>query len=234
MMKKFNGFPLLLSAILLTGTLLSCTHPGPELQTEADSASYAYGVLLANALRNQELDKVIDLDLVRKAMGDVLSGRNDTFEDYEAREIMSTFFESTRARQTMEKYGDNLKAGQEFLKKNAKKEGVVTTESGLQYKVIREGKGPRPDGDDIVYVNYRGTLIDGTEFDASGEDPSVFEPKNMIPGWTEALQLMPEGSKWIVYIPQELAYGNGERAGGKIKPFSALVFEIELVKVDPR
>ncbi len=133
--------------------------------------------------------------------------------------------------QMEQKYGANRKAGEEFLKQNAKKKGVKVTESGLQYRVITEGTGAKPAATDRVKVNYRGTLVDGTEFDSSYKrnQPATFGVGQVIKGWTEALQLMPVGSKWEIYIPQELGYG--ERESGKIPPLSALIFEVELLEI---
>lgn len=129
------------------------------------------------------------------------------------------------------KYGANRQAGIDFLAANAKKDSVVTTASGLQYKVITKGSGEIPTASQKVKVNYRGTLIDGTEFDSSykRKQPSTFACNQVIKGWTEALTMMPVGSKWMIYIPQELAYG--DRESGKIPPFSALVFEVELLEI---
>ncbi|MBO5251464.1 MAG: FKBP-type peptidyl-prolyl cis-trans isomerase [Bacteroidaceae bacterium] len=129
------------------------------------------------------------------------------------------------------KYADNKAAGEKFLAENATKEGVKTTESGLQYKVIKEGKGAIPTDKDKVKVHYKGTLIDGTEFDSSysRKEPASFGVTGVIKGWTEALKMMPVGSKWELYIPQDLAYGS--RNTGKIKPFSTLVFEVELIDI---
>jgi FKBP-type peptidyl-prolyl cis-trans isomerase FklB len=131
------------------------------------------------------------------------------------------------------KYAENKKAGEDFLAENAKKEGVITLPSGLQYKVITEGKGAVPADSNVVSVNYRGTLVDGTEFDSSYKrnEPFKTHVKQVIKGWTEALQLMPVGSKWELYIPYDLAYGSRE-TGGQIKPFSALIFEIELLGIE--
>ena len=129
-------------------------------------------------------------------------------------------------------YGENRRAGEQFLAENSKKEGVTTTESGLQYKVIVEGKGEKPQATDRVKVNYEGRLVDGTVFDSSakhGDKPLEFKANQVIKGWTEALTLMPVGSKWELYIPYDLAYG--ERDSGKIKPFSALIFTVELVEI---
>lgn len=130
------------------------------------------------------------------------------------------------------KYGANRKAGEDFLKANAKKDSVVTTKSGLQYKVLTKGTGEIPTASQRVKVNYRGTLIDGTEFDSSYKrnQPATFACNQVIKGWTEALTLMPVGSKWMLYIPQELGYG--DRESGQIPPFSTLVFEVELLSIE--
>ena len=127
---------------------------------------------------------------------------------------------------------ENKAAGEKFLAENAKKEGVKTTSSGLQYKIIKEGNGAIPTDSSKVKVNYKGTLIDGTQFDSSYDrkEPTTFRANQVIKGWTEALTMMPVGSKWELYIPQELAYG--AREAGQIKPFSTLIFEVELVGIE--
>ncbi len=131
-----------------------------------------------------------------------------------------------------QQYGENKEAGIKFLEENTTKEGVVTLPNGLQYKVITEGKGAIPTRDDKVKVHYKGTLIDGTEFDSSysRNEPAIFQASQVIPGWTEALTMMPVGSKWELYIPQNLAYREQNR--GLIKPFSTLVFEVELISIE--
>lgn len=146
-----------------------------------------------------------------------------------AQEYTRTAMETIKAKAMEEKYADNKAAGEKFLAENKTKEGVKTTESGLQYKVITEGKGEIPADTCKVKVNYKGTLIDGTEFDSSYKrnEPATFRANQVIKGWTEALTMMPVGSKWELYIPQELAYGS--RESGQIKPFSTLIFEVELV-----
>ena len=143
-----------------------------------------------------------------------------------------TAMETIKAKAMEEKYADNKAAGEKFLAENKAKEGVKTTESGLQYKVITEGKGEIPADTCKVKVNYKGTLIDGTEFDSSYKrnEPATFRANQVIKGWTEALTMMPVGSKWELYIPQELAYGS--RESGQIKPFSTLIFEVELVGIE--
>jgi FKBP-type peptidyl-prolyl cis-trans isomerase FklB len=140
--------------------------------------------------------------------------------------------EAIKAKAMEEKFGANKAAGEKFLAENKTKEGVVTTPSGLQYKVITEGKGEIPTETSTVKVNYKGTLIDGTEFDSSysRNEPATFRANQVIKGWTEALTMMPVGSKWELYIPQELGYGS--RDTGKIQPFSTLIFEVELVSIE--
>lgn len=149
-----------------------------------------------------------------------------------AQEYTRTTMETIKAKAMEEKYADNKAAGEKFLAENKTKEGVKTTESGLQYKVITEGKGEIPADTCKVKVNYKGTLIDGTEFDSSYKrnEPATFRANQVIKGWTEALTMMPVGSKWELYIPQELAYGS--RESGQIKPFSTLIFEVELVGIE--
>ena len=140
--------------------------------------------------------------------------------------------EKIKEKAMVAQYADNKEAGEKFLAENKTKEGVQTTPSGLQYKDINEGKGEVPTAESKVKVHYKGTLIDGTEFDSSYKrnEPTTFRANQVIKGWTEALTMMPVGSKWELYIPQDLAYGS--RDSGQIKPFSALVFEVELIEIE--
>ena len=153
----------------------------------------------------------------------------------DARTFVETHTEAIKAKALEAKYGENKAAGEKFLAENKTKEGVITTESGLQYKVIKEGKGEIPTKESSVKVNYKGTLIDGTEFDSSytRNAPATFRADQVIKGWTEALTMLPVGSKWELYIPQELAYGSRE-TGGLIKPFSTLIFEVELLDIEKK
>lgn len=160
-----------------------------------------------------------------------VTGKNQKMDVMQAQAYTQTAMEKIQAKVLEEEFGDNRKAGEDFLAENKNKDGVKTTESGLQYKIITEGKGATPQKTDRVKAHYRGKLIDGTEFETSYErDPLVIGVGQVIPGWTEALTMMPVGSKWELYIPQELAYG--ARNQGTIKPFSALVFEIELLGIE--
>ncbi|MDR1544580.1 MAG: FKBP-type peptidyl-prolyl cis-trans isomerase [Prevotellaceae bacterium] len=159
---------------------------------------------------------------------------NDTtvFTIAEIDEYLRSTMEKRQKAQVEKQFGANRKAGDDFLVENAKRESVKVTESGLQYEILKEGKGTKPTESDVVKVHYHGTLIDGTVFDSSVErgEPATFGVGQVIKGWTEALQLMPTGSKWKLYIPQELAYG--EKNTGSIKPFSALIFEVELLEIE--
>ena len=152
-----------------------------------------------------------------------------------AQVLAETLMREIKAKQMAKTYGPNKEAGEKFLAENAKKEGVKTLPSGVQYKVIKEGNGAIPTDTSVVKVNYEGRLIDGTVFDSSYKrgEPATFPVKSVIKGWTEILCHMPAGSEWEVYIPQELAYGEREQ-GQDIKPFSALIFKLELLEVDPK
>lgn len=150
----------------------------------------------------------------------------------EAQQYMNEQMDAIKAKAIAVKYADNKAACEKFLAENKEKEGVVTLPSGLQYKIITAGKGEIPADTSRVKVNYRGTLIDGTEFDSSykRKEPATFRANQVIKGWTEALTMMPVGSKWELYIPSDLAYGTRE-TGGDIKPYSALIFEVELLEI---
>lgn len=151
----------------------------------------------------------------------------------EARAFTQTSMDAIKEKANAEKYADNKAAGEKFLAENKAKEGVVTTPSGLQYKIITKGNGAIPADSSKVKVNYKGTLIDGTEFDSSYKrnEPATFRANQVIKGWTEALTMMPVGSKWELYIPYDLAYGTRE-TGGQIKPYSTLIFEVELLGIE--
>ena len=165
-------------------------------------------------------------------------GKEDVMTQMEAQTYMRTEMEAVREKALAVEFADNKAAGEKFLAENKSKEGVQTTPSGLQYKIITKGNGPVPADTSKVSVNYKGTLIDGTEFDSSYKrkdkngksKPATFRANQVIKGWTEALTMMPVGSKWELYIPYDLAYGS--RNSGKIKPFSALIFEVELLGIE--
>lgn len=200
-----------------------------------DKASYAIGMDMANSARRiaTETGIALNFDLIVKGLGDTLNDKSALNEEQVA-EALTTLQKELQEKQTSELKAlaeKNSAASDKFLEENKKKEGVKTTESGLQYKVITEGKGAKPTKEDTVSVKYKGTLIDGTEFDNSERHggPVSFGVGEIIPGWTEALQMMPVGSKWQLVIPSSLAYG--EMAPPQIGPNQALIFEVELVEI---
>jgi FKBP-type peptidyl-prolyl cis-trans isomerase len=203
------------------------------LEDDKDKASYAVGVNLGKAIRHDSGD--LDLDLIVRGLKDAYSGAKPLLTDAEVRSILTRLQSERKAKQAAqrsEKAAQAKAEGEAFLAANKAKEGVVTLESGLQYKVLKVGEGKKPTIDDTVLCHYRGTLIDGTEFDSSYKRnaPATLPLKNVIKGWAEALQLMPVGSRWQLFVPSSLAYG--ERGAGRtIGPNATLVFEVELVSV---
>ncbi len=189
--------------------------------------SYGLGMGIGQNLLSMGVNEIAIDDFV-KGIKDVLSGNKTEMTHAEAQKVVSEHFQKLAE----EAYAKVKEAGEKFLAENKEREGVVTLPSGLQYKVINEGNGKQPKATDRVQCHYEGTLIDGSVFDSSirrGE-PAVFGVSQVIPGWVEALQLMSEGTKWRLYIPQELAYG-AHGAGEHIPPYSALIFDVELIKV---
>jgi len=197
-------------------------------KTKMDTFSYSLGVLFGNSLKQQGLDNISTADMVA-AMEDIMAGRETKISMQDA----SEYYSSGLAK-ISEKQNEGVKLeGEKFLAENAKKAGVITTASGLQYEVIKMGDGPKPKSSDKVKTHYHGTLINGKVFDSSVErgEPISFPLANVIPGWTEGLQLMPVGSKFRLFIPYQLGYGE-RGAGADIKPYSALIFEVELLGIE--
>jgi FKBP-type peptidyl-prolyl cis-trans isomerase FklB len=198
------------------------------LKTERDKESYAMGMNIGTGLHRQGL--TLDPALVARGLRDAQSGGKTAMTEDEAR----TAFRQLQSDFQQKMGAANRKEGEEFLAANKSKEGVVTLPSGLQYKILTQGNGPKPTAGDTVTVNYRGTLINGTEFDSSYKrgQPASFPVGKVIKGWTEALQLMPVGSKWELFIPADLAYGDSGNPG--IPPGSALIFEVELLSIEQK
>lgn len=189
--------------------------------------SYALGVNIGKSLKNSGIQNIDATDFA-KGMNDVLSGNSLDIPESEARELLNDYFKKLQE----ERMRKNKTEGKQFLEENAKKEGIITTESGLQYQILTKGKGETPKASDRVKVHYHGTLINGTVFDSSVQrgEPAVFGVTQVISGWVEALQLMPVGSKWRLFIPHKLAYG-AQGAGEMIQPFSTLIFDVELIEI---
>jgi FKBP-type peptidyl-prolyl cis-trans isomerase FklB len=203
------------------------------LKTQKQKASYAMGMNIGTGLRKQSID--IDPAILARGLRDAFSNGKTLLTEDEARAILTQLQADLRKKQqdAAQQVGEaNKKQGVAFLEANKAKEGVVALPSGLQYKVLQEGTGPKPAATDQVVCNYRGTLLDGTEFDSSYKrgQPATFPVTGVIKGWTEALQLMPVGSKWQLFVPAELAYAE-HGAGGQIGPNATLIFEVELVSI---
>jgi len=202
--------------------------------TEKQKLSYAIGMTIGEGMKKDAPD--IDTAIVMQALKDALAGGKLRMTDEEAKGVMNSF----RAEMIKKKQAEELRlsetnkqAGEKFLAENKAREGVVTLPDGLQYKIIKQGTGPKPTASDTVVTNYRGTLIDGTEFDSSYKrgQPATFPVGQVIKGWTEALQLMPVGSKWELYVPADLAYGQ-RSPGPEIGPNSTLIFDVELLSIE--
>ena len=203
------------------------------LKTDKDKVSYAIGVNIGKSMRKDTVD--VDPAIFSRGMKDAMAGGKLLLTDDEIKATLTKLQTDLRARQevAMQKAGEiNKKAGDDFLAQNKTKDGVVALPDGLQYKILKEGNGPKPAATDSVVCNYRGTLIDGTEFDSSYKrgQPATFPVNGVIKGWTEAVQLMPVGSKWQLFVPADLAYGN-RGAGPDIGPDATLIFEVELLSI---
>jgi FKBP-type peptidyl-prolyl cis-trans isomerase FklB len=205
------------------------------LKTDKEKASYAIGMNIARGMKRDGID--VDTAILARGMKDTFEGKPQLTDD-EAKTVIMALEKEVKATQEakMKTLGEkNKKEGEAFLAANKSKEGVITLPDGLQYKVEKQGDGPKPTASDTVECNYRGTLIDGKEFDSSYKRgmPASFTVTGVIPGWTEVLQLMPVGSKYQVFVPSDLAY-KGRSAGPDIGPNSTLIFEIELLAINPQ
>ncbi len=232
------------AVVLFVATLASCNSQGvtkKSLDSEIDSVSYAIGMDIANNLKRfDELDRELLIQGIRNG----IDSTNLLMNYDKVTPVVRTYMTKKQVAERQKQQEDALKKaeeefaevkteGENFLEQNKTKDGVKTTESGLQYIVLKEGNGEKPIPASKVKVHYHGTLIDGTVFDSSVDrgKPQEFFASQVITGWKEGLQLMPVGSKYKFFVPQELAYGAFPRQGGKIRPFDALVFEVELLEI---
>ena len=228
-MKNLLGLILFMAASML---MISCENQTGStkmttLDNELDSVSYAIGIDIASNIKKSGFED-INPDAIAKGFADIYAEEDLLMDAQAANTYVMAYFNKARERKTAK----NLEEATSWLEENKGTDGVITTESGLQYKVIVEGTGPKPMETDKVKVNYKGTLADGREFDASQEGtPAEFRVNGVIKGWIEALQLMPVGSKWELYVSPDLAYGANPRQGGIIEPNHMLIFEIELLEI---
>ena len=199
------------------------------METDLEKVSYAVGMSIGESLKAQNLED-IDTKKLSLAMDTIFKNQDPLFTPEEANSIIQAYLDTKKHAA----YGSLKLEGEKFLENNKSNKDIQTTESGLQYEIIKSGNGKRPSKVDSVSVHYHGTLIDGTVFDSSVErgTPASFGVHQVIIGWTEALQLMNIGSKYRLFIPQELAYGANPHPGGPIQPFSALIFEVELLEIN--
>ena len=225
-----SAFVVVAGILLLAGQAWGAEDKA--LESQRDKVSYTIGVFSGNNLKQQSID--VDPDIMAKGIKDSLSGGKMLLTDQEMSEVMAAFQQEITIKQSEKRNAlaeKNRKEGETFLAENKTKEGVKTLPSGVQYKVAKEGTGKNPKATDRVVAHYRGTLIDGTEFDSSYQrnEPATFKLDQVIKGWTEAVVLMKEGAKWQIFIPSTLAYG--EKGAGPIEPNATLVFDVELIKI---
>jgi len=224
--------------------LVACNNSKEEgeitLKTELDSVTYCIGTSIGTNikqdLKSSGLDS-LDLFILSNAFKLAYKGDSLQIDPVKAQQILQSYFQKAQAKKAeaeKKKFEKNIKAGEDFLKANASKPGVISLPSGLQYKILTEGKGEKPKASDQVKAHYKGSLIDGKVFESSYDkgEPITIPVMGVIPGWSEALQLMTVGSKWELYIPENLAYGSNPRPGGPIEPYATLVFEIELLSIE--
>lgn len=230
----------ILAAVVLTMSACNNENRGSKvkLNTEVDSVAYAIGVDQGMRLSKglETFPDSLNFEAIITGFTKSMRGGEVLFDEATVKEVLTNYMQKKQAEEQAGqkvKFAGNVEAGNKFLAENAKQPGVEVTASGLQYKVIKQGNGPKPIDGDKIKVNYEGQLIDGTVFESSFEkgEPIEFMINQVIPGWTEGLKLMPVGSTYMLYIPQDLAYGENVRPGGPIEPFSTLVFKVELLEI---
>ena len=232
---KFKWFCIAVLGVLFLASLAGAAE-NATLKDQKDKVSYSIGVNIGSNLKTLPVE--VNLDLIIKGIRDMVSGTKPLMTEAEIRETMAVFQKEVTAKhaEQMKVVGEkNKKEGEAFLAQNKKKEGITTLPIGLQYKVLKAGTGKKPLETDTVTVQYRGTLIDGTEFDSSYRrgQPATFPVKGVIPGWTEALKLMQPGAKWQIFVPSQLAYAE-RGAGNQIGPNATLIFEVELISIQEK
>lgn len=224
----------LLSALLISVSCNNKRAVDVGVRTELDSISYCIGIVYGQNLHGDGFD-TINPWVIARAFNDLLDEKDLLIGKEDAKNILLEHYADVKRGQLLSRYEDIKTEGEEFLKKNKKEKNVTNLPSGLQYIVLKEGNGPKPKSDDVIGVYYQGWLLDGTTFDKHMEgDPVIYGVNRVIPGWTEALQLMSTGSKWRLFVPYNLAYGTEFNPNSPIMPYSTLVFELELIDIKPR
>ena len=217
-----------------TATDAKADNAIPGLETKKQQVSYMVGMSIGKNLEG--IKDEIDLDVVEKAMRTMIAGEKPLMDEKQAQEVGAAFQQEMQIKQIAKAAAEgktNLEEGAAFLAENAKKPGVQTTPSGLQYQVVSEGTGPKPKASDVVRVHYKGTMLDGETFDSSYDrgEPATFPLAAVVPGWQEGIQLMPVGSKFKLWVPGKLGYGDKVPPGAPIGPNATLVFDVELLEI---
>ncbi|MCD6202399.1 MAG: FKBP-type peptidyl-prolyl cis-trans isomerase [Bacteroidales bacterium] len=231
-MKKYiqPGFVFVFTIFLLS-TSCQNQQETPAINTKTDTISYCVGVMFGSNLQRDGFDTV-NTRLMAQGLEDYFGHKKLTIDQDMSKKILEAYRGEILKKRLLAKFQDNKAAGEKFLLENKKQKGIVTLPSGLQYKILKRGKGPRPDSNDLVLVHYKGKLIDGTVFeDHMTGKPVPFFVNRVIAGWKEALLRMPRGSLWRIYIPYSLGYGTEYKPNSLITPYSTLIFDIELVNI---
>jgi FKBP-type peptidyl-prolyl cis-trans isomerase len=215
-------------------TLAAASQDAPELKTQKEKVSYALGMQMGGDFHKQELD--LDIATLVKGLEASYNGGKTMLTEEEMRTVLANAKEEYKKKQAAlreEKAEATLKEGEQFLAENKNKQGVVTLPTGLQYKILKEGKGEKPEVEDLVVCNYRGMLLNGNEFDSSAKHngPATFPVKGLIKGWEQALRMMPVGSKWQLFVPPQLGYGKAGAPSISVPPNATLIFDLELLGV---
>jgi FKBP-type peptidyl-prolyl cis-trans isomerase FklB len=236
-MKKIGNL-VILSAIglfIISSCISEKKYAAVKIKSKEDSVSYYLGLTYGSGLKQAKIDSVFNYQAFVKGMTEALGKDTLPVSQFAIQSYLNSYFMAFQQEQVKNEYKDYIAENKAFLDANSKKDSVVTLPSGLQYIVLHEGKGNKPATSDRIKVHYTGTLIDGTIFDSSYQrnQPAEFNVGEVIPGWTEAMQLMSVGSKWRIFIPENLAYGSQSPQGSAIKPFSTLIFEVELLDIVP-
>jgi len=236
-MKKIGN--LLVISVLSLFIISSCSsekkYAAVKLKSKEDSVSYFLGLNFGTQFKQAKIDSLINYKAFMKGITEAIEKDTLPVSQFIIQTYLNQFFTELQAEQTKKQFKDYIAENKAFLETNSKKDSVVTLPSGLQYVILREGKGIKPTLNDRIKVHYTAKLIDGTVFDSSypRNEPAEFNVGQVIPGWTEAIQLMTVGSKWRVFIPENLAYGSQAPQGTVIKPYSTLIFEVELLEILP-
>lgn len=236
-MKKIGNWLILpaISLIFISSCSSEKKYAAVKLKSQGDTVSYYLGLTYGSGIKQANIDSVFSYQAFMKGMNESIKEDSLPVSQYAIQGYLNNFFVQFQQEQVKNQFKDYIAQNKTYLDANAKKDSVITLPSGLQYVVLREGTGNKPTANDKIRVHYTGTLIDGTIFDSSYQrnEPAEFSVGQVIPGWVEALQLMPVGSKWKIFIPENLAYGSQSPQGSNIKPYSTLIFEVDLLEILP-